>query len=136
MRAIRGDGAAALADCNKALDAGKNLERYDSRGFAYLRLGDYGKAIDDYTAALAAEPNHDLRAYPLYGRGVAKLAKGDNLAGGKADIEEARRLDCEIDEKHGEVRREAVDRCGPGQEVRGEARPARRNPTVLVDGWR
>ena len=98
MRAIRGDGEAALADCNKALDAWKNLERYDSRGFAYLRLGRYDKAIDDYNAAVTVEPGHPLLAYPLYGRGVAKLAR-DDLAGGKSDIEEARRLDCAIDEK-------------------------------------
>ena len=87
MRAIRGDGEAALADCNKALDASKNLEMYDSRGFAYLRLRQYDKAIHDYTAAVTINPGHDLRAYPLYGRGVAKLAR-DDLAGGKADIEE------------------------------------------------
>jgi tetratricopeptide (TPR) repeat protein len=60
----------------------------DSRGFVYLKLGDYDRAIADYDAALKNNPKI---AYSLYGRGVAKLKKGDNDSG-NSDIAAAKAI--------------------------------------------
>lgn len=67
------DLAQALADCNQALklDAGDGYI-LDSRGFVYLRLGQFDDAIADYNAALKINPKI---ASSLYGRGVAKLKR-------------------------------------------------------------
>jgi tetratricopeptide (TPR) repeat protein len=51
-----------------------------------LRAGKYDDAIADYNAALEIDPK---RAASLYGRGSAKLRKGDYEAG-NADIAAAR----------------------------------------------
>jgi len=50
----------------------------DSRGLVHLRLGDLDRAIADYDAALALNPK---LAWSLYGRGVAKIKKGNAVAG-------------------------------------------------------
>ena len=86
----------AIADCDKALRLNANSETYDSRGFAYLQVRQFDKAIADYDAALTkfgAGAWHE--AYSLYGRGLAKRGKGD-LAGGDADIAAALKRDPEI----------------------------------------
>ena len=84
-KAILGDSS-AIADCNKALRQMQNFETYDSRGFAYLKLNQFDNAIADYDTALTRFPtNRGFEAYSLYGRGIAKLRKGD-VAGGNADI--------------------------------------------------
>jgi tetratricopeptide (TPR) repeat protein/predicted aspartyl protease len=73
----------ALSDCNKALRLGsKTPDFLDSRALVYLRLGNYDRAIEDYDAALAGQPKI---AWSHYGRGIAKLRKGDTAAG-QADI--------------------------------------------------
>ena len=64
----------ALSDCNEALRLAPNFwAAYDSRGFTYLKLGEYDKAIADYDAAL--KRNHNS-AGSFYGRGLAKQKKG------------------------------------------------------------
>jgi len=132
MRAIRGDGEAALADCNKALQAGESMERYDSRGFAYLRLGQFGKAITDYNDALRLGDKGDsLLAYPLYGRGVARLANKD--LGGKADIEAARSLDCKIDENMAKFGVKPSSDAGPAKPCE-ESTPGKAGPHC-PRGW-
>jgi len=51
---------------------------YNNRGTAYLRRGDYDKAIFDYDQALRINPNFFKKAYDLYdNRGSAYLMKGD-----------------------------------------------------------
>lgn len=76
----------ALKDCNEALRLNPNNQyAYDSRGFAYLKLGMFDASIADYDAALKLEPD---RPYSLAGRGFARQHKGD--AGGSADIAAAR----------------------------------------------
>ena len=65
----------------------------DSRGFAYLKMGETDRAIADYTAALKLDPK---LAGALYGRGVAKLRKGDKK-GGEADLAAAKAMRPEID---------------------------------------
>ena len=73
----------ALADCDLALKkGGRNSAFMDSRGLVLLRLGRLDEAIRQYDASIKAQPKH---AWSLYGRGLAKLRKGDK-AGGEADI--------------------------------------------------
>lgn len=107
MRAVRGDKA-AVEDCDKAVADDSNFNSYDSRGFAYLRQRQFDKAIVDYDAAIAAAGREDNLAYPLYGRGVARLALGE-LARGNADIEAARGRDPNIDKMMGKFGVKASD---------------------------
>jgi tetratricopeptide (TPR) repeat protein len=73
----------ALKDCRESLRLRPNVAAaMDTLAFVYLRLGDYDRAIATYNDSLKIDPRS---AYSLYGRGMAKLKKG-NTAGGKADI--------------------------------------------------
>ena len=86
----------ALADCNEALRLIPNdaftAATLDSRGFTYLRLGEFDNAIADYNAVLKFNPKH---AGSLYGRGLAKRKKGD-IASGDADIAAAKAIRADI----------------------------------------
>ena len=64
-----------MADCEASLRL-KAGDPYtlDSRGLCYLKLGELDLAIDDFTAALTANPKI---ANAFYGRGLAKRKKGD-----------------------------------------------------------
>lgn len=74
---------AALVDCQQSLaKRPSSAETLDSLAFVYFRLGRYPEAIDQYSAALAADPKQTAS---LYMRGVAKLRAGDK-DGGQADI--------------------------------------------------
>ncbi|HEY3949789.1 tetratricopeptide repeat protein, partial [Phenylobacterium sp.] len=81
----------ALADCDASLllvpTAAHTL---DSRGFVELRMKQYDKAIADYAAALAQAPR---QAASIYGRALARAAKGAPSAELKADLAAARALD-------------------------------------------
>ena len=57
-----------------------------------LRSNEVERAIADYDAVLRAAPKN---AGALYGRGIAKLRKGDK-EGGEADIAAANTLNAEI----------------------------------------
>jgi len=73
----------ALKDCNEALRLRPQfVPTLNSLGIVYLRLGRFDDAITAYNAVLQADPKS---AYALFGRGTAKLRKGDQ-AGGEADI--------------------------------------------------
>lgn len=91
-RAVLGALQAALEDCNKALQAGPNAATYDSRGLIYLKMGQFGAAIDNYGSALQLEPK---LASALYGRGLAKLKQGDKV-NGETDIETAKEIQANI----------------------------------------
>ena len=67
----------------------------DTRGFVNLRLGRADDAIKDYDAALKLDPK---LAGALYGRGLAKMRKGDR-AGGSADVAAAKRIRSDIAEE-------------------------------------
>jgi tetratricopeptide (TPR) repeat protein/predicted aspartyl protease len=85
----------ALDDCDRAVRRRRDdASYYDSRGLVHLRMGHYDKAIGDYDAALRLNPKI---AWSLYGRGIAKVRKGD-VAGGQADIAAAAALDADIAE--------------------------------------
>jgi tetratricopeptide (TPR) repeat protein len=93
VRAISpGQTQQALPDCNQALkikaDAADVL---DTRGFVYLKLGQSDNAIKDYDAALKLDPR---LAGSLYGRGVAKIRKGDRSGG--SDIAAAKEIKKDI----------------------------------------
>jgi tetratricopeptide (TPR) repeat protein len=88
---------AAVADCNQALQLTPNVAyTLNSRGLAQLKLGAFDAAIADYSAAIMQSPEED-HAGPLYGRGVAKLKKGDT-AGGSSDIAAAKAIQPDIAE--------------------------------------
>ena len=78
----------ALGDCNRAIRTLRTPADLENRGLVYLRRGEYDRAIDDYDAALKLRPN---LAWALYGRGVARLFKGE-AAAGDADIAAAKAL--------------------------------------------
>jgi len=92
-RAIIGQLQAALVDCNKSLALKPNLvDAFDSLAFAYLKMGRVQRAITFYDAALRGNPEN---AASLFGRGKAKLRKGDAV-GGNADIAAARAIKPDI----------------------------------------
>jgi tetratricopeptide (TPR) repeat protein len=89
----------ALADCNKANSLAPKIPQiFAYRGFVYLKLGQFDKALSDYDAAfsLTRIPDH---ADWLYGRGVTKLKKGDTT-GGNADIASAKAIKADIAEEY------------------------------------
>jgi tetratricopeptide (TPR) repeat protein len=59
---------------------------FDSRGLTYLKMKQWELAIADYNSALRIDGKMPTA---LYGRGIAKLKKGD-LAGGNADVAAAK----------------------------------------------
>ena len=67
----------------------------DSRAYAYLKVGNPRRAIADYDLALEINPG---QAESLYGRGVAKLKKGDRT-GSAADITAAKAIKANIDQE-------------------------------------
>jgi tetratricopeptide (TPR) repeat protein len=77
--------ARALTDCDAAIALQRNAAFFDSRGLVLLRLGRNDEAIAAYDRALDMHPK---QAASLYGRGLAKLAKGDS-AQGLADLRTA-----------------------------------------------
>jgi tetratricopeptide (TPR) repeat protein len=88
----------ALDDCNKANSLAPKIPQiFAYRGFVYLKLGQFDKALADYDAAfsLTRIPDH---ADWLYGRGVTKLKKGDTT-GGNADIASAKAIKADIAEE-------------------------------------
>jgi tetratricopeptide (TPR) repeat protein len=77
----------ALDDCNESLRIhANNAHTLDSRAFTCLKLGQINHAIADYDAALSLNRN---LPDSYYGRGVAKLKKGDR-EGGNTDITAAK----------------------------------------------
>jgi tetratricopeptide (TPR) repeat protein len=95
-RTIAGRLPEALSDCNEALrrEPGSDSALGD-RGLTYLKLGQFDKAIADYSAVLSQDAED---GDALYGRGIARLNKGDS--GGSGDIEAAKRLDANVVQRH------------------------------------
>jgi tetratricopeptide (TPR) repeat protein len=57
-----------------------------------MKMGQFDRSIDDYNSALRLEPK---LASALYGRGLAKLKKGDK-DGSNADISAAKIIQAKI----------------------------------------
>ncbi|HWA88785.1 MAG TPA: tetratricopeptide repeat protein [Rhizomicrobium sp.] len=86
--------ASARADCTAALRLDPAFAlALDSRGFVYLRMGRYARAIRDYDRAIGLRPDYPTA---LFGRGIAKLRLG-RIAAGRADIAKARAIDPDVD---------------------------------------
>ncbi|MCU6454578.1 aspartyl protease family protein [Sphingomonas sp. A2-49] len=87
---------AALSDVDAAIRQRRdNANFLDTRGLVHLRLGQYDKAVADYTACLAAQPRS---AWSLYGRGLAERHLGQTAAA-EADVAAALKIAVHIDER-------------------------------------
>jgi tetratricopeptide (TPR) repeat protein len=87
----------ALTDCDTSLQLRPgDPATLDSRALVYLRRADYPSAIKDSDAVLAGRPKY---APSLYTRGLAKRKSGD-MAGGDADIAQAKAIDPKIAETY------------------------------------
>lgn len=85
----------ARDDCNEAVDAdSKNAAYLDSRGWVYLRMGNYRRALADFDRSPEMRPDGP---WSLYGRGLTKAGL-NGAAQGEADLLAARKLDAGIDE--------------------------------------
>jgi tetratricopeptide (TPR) repeat protein len=85
----------AIADAGQAIKLSRTSEAtegYERRGEARFHKDDFGGAITDFDHALQLYPEY---AEALFGRGVAKLKKGDR-AGGETDVSAARKLNANI----------------------------------------
>jgi tetratricopeptide (TPR) repeat protein len=81
--AVAGLADMAELTCTRAIATqSRDIGDYDSLGLAHLKMKAWDKAITDYNHALDVRPDLTLS---LYGRGIAKRARGD-IAGGDADI--------------------------------------------------
>lgn len=88
-KALAGRFQEALADCNEANRlAPGDANPIGERGFVFLKMGQFEKAISEYDAALRIDAK---KSFFLYGRGLAKLKKAD-VAGGNADIAAAKAI--------------------------------------------
>ncbi|MBS0223879.1 MAG: tetratricopeptide repeat protein [Proteobacteria bacterium] len=72
------------------------VDAYRARAIIYLRMKRFDEAITDFDRGLAI--NDDRRADLLFGRGVAKLHKGDATES-SSDLRQARQLVPDIDER-------------------------------------
>ena len=89
----------AVDDCTKAGSLAPKIPQiFAYRGFAYLKLGQFDKALADHDAAFALTKSTDHADW-LYVRGVAKLKKGDT-AGGNAGVASAKAMKADIAEEY------------------------------------
>ena len=80
---LAGRAAEGLPYCERALSIDPDYHlAYDSRGLAYAMLGNYEKAIEDFTKFLEwldTQPSHTYETYgPRRERWVESLSKGEN----------------------------------------------------------
>jgi tetratricopeptide (TPR) repeat protein len=91
--AVAGLLESAEMACQQAIeDNSHDIGQYDSLGYVHVRMKQWDKAIADYDRALYGREDLTLS---LYGRGVAKRARGD-VAAGNADIAAAVRGEPDI----------------------------------------
>jgi tetratricopeptide (TPR) repeat protein len=95
----KGNNDRAIADYNEAIRLDP-ITAYDNRGNTWVAKGDNDRAIADYNEALKINPK---QAFSLFGRGLAKLKKGD-ASGGEADIAAAKAIQTNIAEEFGRYR--------------------------------
>jgi tetratricopeptide (TPR) repeat protein len=89
----------AVDDCTKAASLAPKIPQvFAYRGFAFLKLGQFDKALADYESAFALTKSRDHADW-LYVRGVTKLKKGDT-AGGNADIASAKAIKADIADEY------------------------------------
>ena len=85
----------AEADCEAALKLKPDAAGYiDSRALVAFRMGNFDEAVRLYDRALQLNPQ---QAMSLYGRGLAKLKRGDDS--GRSDIAAAKAISARVDEE-------------------------------------
>ena len=91
VRIAGGDLQGATEDAERAVSAQPaNLSFHDARAYAWLKLGRYDDAVDEYDGVLAGlRPEN--RASGHLGRGIARAAL-DRVDGARADLETGLRL--------------------------------------------
>jgi tetratricopeptide (TPR) repeat protein len=83
--------AGAIAAYTEVIESRPLCEAYTNRGACYVKIGDYGKAVGDFSFALSAWPRHELSYVNYNNRGHAhENMKSYDLA--IADFDEALRL--------------------------------------------
>ncbi len=93
LAAVAGLLESAELTCQESIDQNSHdIGQYDSLGYVHVRMKQWDKAIADYNKAIDDRPDLTIS---LYGRGVARRAKGD-VAGGNADIAAATRDEPDI----------------------------------------
>jgi tetratricopeptide (TPR) repeat protein len=93
VAAVAGLAESAELACETSIeDNSHDIGQYDSLGFAHLKMKQWDKAIADYDRALRSKDDLTLS---LYGRGLAKKAKGD-AAGAAADMAAAQKDEPDI----------------------------------------
>ena len=106
---LQGDKYFSQGEYEKAIEAysraiqhsPENYGAYVNRGSAYDMLGDFGKAIADYTTAInGVEDRNDKRLGEIYyNRGFAHERHGD-FGEAVADYKETLRLDASVQDVH------------------------------------
>lgn len=79
------DMEGAIADLNAAIDANASSNTYTLRGEAYMQMGDYQKALDDFGAALEID---GVNAVAFYDRALLNT-RLENYEAALADINNA-----------------------------------------------
>ena len=79
---------AALADLNHSLQISPSESGLLNRGVIYLNIGDYSKAIEDFTATLKINPSF---SYAYFNRGLSYILSG-NAQSGCNDLQKAHSL--------------------------------------------
>jgi len=79
----------AVTEFNKAIESDKSAEAYSGRGRAYARLGDYKRAISDFSEAMKLESGNTIL---MRDRGNAYAQAGD-CEKAAADFKAAAKLD-------------------------------------------
>ncbi len=86
---FRLDLETAATQCDKAVTRDPSAMVLDSRGLVWLQRGNWAKAAEDYSSALATRPR---TASSLYGRGLARARLGQ-AGDSRNDIAAALRID-------------------------------------------
>ena len=85
----RGDLEKAVADSTTAINLGYDQQAHSIRGEAFLQLGRYDEAIEDFTEARRLDSSV---AQAYFKRAVQRNERGD-AQGAAEDVEQARRID-------------------------------------------
>lgn len=86
----------AIDDCTIALNRHeRSVRALGNRGLAYLRLGRYDRAMSDFDETMKIDPGDALA---LYGRGVARLKRGERALG-MADIAAAKQMRATVEDE-------------------------------------
>ena len=93
LAAVAGLLESAELTCQESIEQNAHdIGQYDSLGYVHVRMKQWDKAIADYNRAIDDRPDLTIS---LYGRGIARRARGD-VAGGNADIAAATRDEPDI----------------------------------------